>query len=36
MRSSVLKGDTDASSRWSWLEGTGSDEGHADYVFIIR
>ena len=31
-----VKGDTDASSKVVLVEGTGSDEGHADYVFIIR
>lgn len=30
-----VKGDTDASSKVVLVEGTGSDEGHADYVFII-
>ena len=31
-----VEGDTDASSKVVLVEGTGSDEGHADYVFIIR
>ena len=31
-----VKGDTNASSKVVLVEGTGSDEGHADYVFIIR
>ena len=31
-----VEDDTDASSKVVLVEGTGSDEGHADYVFIIR
>ena len=31
-----VKGDTNASSKVVLVEGTGRDEGHADYVFIIR
>ena len=31
-----VEDDTDASSKVVLVKGTGSDEGHADYVFIIR
>ena len=31
-----VEDDTDASSKVVLVEGTGSDKGHADYVFIIR
>ena len=31
-----VEDDTDASSKVVLVEGTGSDEGHAEYVFIIR
>ena len=37
IRDSVyVEDDTDASSKVVLVKGTGSDEGHADYVFIIR